>query len=497
MPPDKKRGIRLYSLLLLSILGSLVPFSILLAVLYYRELSRAVLKGFDSRLDTATSAASAFLDADSHLRLADYRQIRSLARLPDGVVGLTGVGGEIRFLPAGGRVFEKVGAVKKDVQDIAWMKDRLFVAPVEEASLILFRRRGRNFEFDGTLSIPQVCTGIAPLPDGERLLCTGESWLILDGNGIDLESVPVPFEISNVTSATTASDGIGILSMGDEGEARLILLSGDLKRILEDHQLKPSQALFGMTRLGESYLFTGSRGFEFWRRGSDTPGYTNLLPGEMDRKILPIYNRSTRALQTLRSSLGLTYLFTGILVKDGRYLQYTLDSTQDQYHSMDGMVDPTEVEEGIRDVWFKGESYQSGIKYWEDWGLLKSGYRPLKSNGSVTGIVGADVDIGIIEKRRKAVLASVILLATLSTGLAVMILWFLGRAFVRPMEKLRREILWIAAGGAAISGMGGEFPALNGLYSRLEEMRREIDREKTRYSRDRRILTRKQRRKDG
>ena len=496
MTDKKKWGrVRLIDFLIFSVLFFSLPFAGFLAYLYYMELSSLVSRGFDEQLKFTTAGVSYYLNNSDHDTIADYRQIRSIVSTPAGVIASTGIGGDTYLFSRDLKRSRKIGNVETDVHDLAWSNNRLYVAGEGEMGVQVFDTTGPVLQPLKPLEFPFVCNGLAILPETGNLMCLGEvAVLVSSETGEVLESKPRPEELALTTSLSCGKTSCDGLVMGDEGSATIYRINPSDISIQEKRELAPEQSLFGIDQSRDRVLLAGSWNLEILNPDLLEQGQSPY-PAYFDRRAMDEYVKAGKVFKRIRDENGLTYLFSSVLTEGDNDLQYTIDSTQGWEHSMDGMVDPTDVEEGIRDVWFKAMPYISGIKYWDEWGLLKSGYYPILDEKRVTGMVGADVNIGIIEKRRKSVLSSVILVSTFATSIALLLLWPVALSIIKPIEKLRRKILQITAGGGPFEPEEKELAALRELYIELEEMRLEIDREKRKFSRDRRMLD--SRRGDG
>jgi HAMP domain-containing protein len=160
-----------------------------------------------------------------------------------------------------------------------------------------------------------------------------------------------------------------------------------------------------------------------------------------------LYRRYLMPMIAIRERCGLTYNILGELVDDAQYINYIIDSTQDETVEYVGWVDDFEpVEEGLRDVWFKGYVFLS-MYYWEEWGLMKSAYVPIRNEkGRIAGFSGADINISLIEKKTRDALVSVMLISALSLIFAVIISLFISRKLIEPMRNLMDMALKVAAG---------------------------------------------------
>jgi hypothetical protein len=98
-------------------------------------------------------------------------------------------------------------------------------------------------------------------------------------------------------------------------------------------------------------------------------------------------------------------------------------------------------------VWYKGDVFLSGIRRWEEWGLLKSAYVPITDGqGVVAGIAGADVNISIIREKTSKALFTVFLIGFIFLGIGILAAVIVSRRLIVPMEILGHGALKAAAG---------------------------------------------------
>ena len=162
----------------------------------------------------------------------------------------------------------------------------------------------------------------------------------------------------------------------------------------------------------------------------------------------PRYVRNVEPMRRIRRELGLTYLYSQV-IGGKKGVIYVLDATEGDDHSPIGTEDdlPADTMAGLRAVTARGGIYASPIQYQEQWGLLKTAAAPARgADGRITGTVGADVNIGVIQvATQNALFASALigigsLLACALVTLAIM------RRVAQPIEALKADALRIAAG---------------------------------------------------
>lgn len=212
--------------------------------------------------------------------------------------------------------------------------------------------------------------------------------------------------------------------------------------------------------------------FKLWRHGCFS-GYVD----ELDRDMLMLLSPLRRA----KSKLNLTYLYTFYRPENAGPLDiiYTLDANIDTDHSFSGDADVL-PEDSVYDMYGRillDELYLSEIVEWEEWGLIKTGYAPiLDSANLVNHVIGADINVSIIETRTRVFLLQTIAIGTLLFAITIMISFWVARAMIRPIQSLNETALAVAAGEyglqAPVSGPT-EFRnlcrAFNGLSDTMKE----------------------------
>ncbi|PTY03844.1 hypothetical protein DB347_21710 [Opitutaceae bacterium EW11] len=223
-----------------------------------------------------------------------------------------------------------------------------------------------------------------------------------------------------------------------------------------------------------------------YQRGAQPPG-TEPAPGatpsvESFNLDDPFYRANRAAFSRIQSETGLSYLYTQVYVGD-RKIYYVLDGTVSDRYSVPGSVDelPVQSVDAAERVQGIGRSSITPIIQWQVWGLIKSGFTPIRdSKGRVVAIAGADVDIGIIRQKTRWALFASILIGVGSLLAAGYLSYRVTRSLTRPLRQLKDSALWIAAGyyGARIQLAGTrEVVALAGT---LDALRDRLDREETR-----------------
>ncbi len=160
------------------------------------------------------------------------------------------------------------------------------------------------------------------------------------------------------------------------------------------------------------------------------------------------YARPVRRMQNIMQRLDLTYLYTQVLLND-LDIQYVLDGTIGEDHSSLGAEDqlPEDGREDIHRVQTEGAVYLSGIQKWENWGLLKTAFAPIRNKqGEVVAMTGADVNISIITQHKRRAMLQLVVAAFVVIAAGMGVSFLTGYRLVRPLNKLKEGALRAAAG---------------------------------------------------
>ncbi len=216
-----------------------------------------------------------------------------------------------------------------------------------------------------------------------------------------------------------------------------------------------------------------------------------FIDGDDHRRIMeqkdeqsPLYQRYYAPMRRIQEAKDVTYLYTQVPL-GGDAIVYGVDATIGKDHSPLGSRDvaPADEVDGILAVYRQGGSYLSGLRVWQEWGLLKSAFVPVRArDGAITAMVGADVNISIIKPKTLVALLLVSACGLLFLALASYISARVVRLVTEPISRLKGAALQVAAGRyglqAAIdrplelAAVGGSFDRLsNSLEERLQEIR--------------------------
>lgn len=180
-------------------------------------------------------------------------------------------------------------------------------------------------------------------------------------------------------------------------------------------------------------------------------------------------------MRRIKEKLNITYLytFTQFSSDDVTAITYNFDANFDADHSWIG-DDDSLPPESVYDLYGRvllGHIYQSDIVYWEEWGLIKTGYAPIRDDhGAVRAVVGTDVNVSIIGAKTRVQLLQTIALGLLAFLLAMIVMYAVTTAMIKPISVLNETALTVAAGdyGKKAPEMGAkEFHALSLAFNQL------------------------------
>lgn len=168
------------------------------------------------------------------------------------------------------------------------------------------------------------------------------------------------------------------------------------------------------------------------------------------------YLRNVLPMQKIRSELKLTYLYTQVF-GGGQDVVYILDSNVDDDHSLLGSEDdlPDDTLADLQAAIMAGRVHVAPIEYQEQWGLLKSATSPMRaSDGRITAMAGADVNISVIRVATQNALFASTLIGLVSLVICALAALVIVSRVARPIERLKFDALRIAAGDQALPGIG-------------------------------------------
>ena len=442
----------------------LLVMTILIGYTSYRGLRKTIISGFDKKLRAVSSVTASFVDGDQHHRLTSLRQVRGLAFDPvtETLYGSHFAGRELLALNVrSGRcrltAVEGLGAI----ENITYDGDLRILWAVESDQWRLIQIDPLKGQALAIGEIGEPCYALAYDAQHKTLYGYGERLLTFDRRNGEKRVVGRvgPNTIRGMTYLGRQEVMLGVdvhtnrlmhidPASGEIQLSRFIIDGSDGKTARRESRDHYRFAVFGLTYNPIRDECYGSTPVGLITIGPSTGVAGSLSHPLTDNEALQIiYQHYVDPMIKIREGCNLTFLFTGILEPRERHLSYVIDSTQDESHSFVGFVDPSPSERGIEDVWFKGDVFLSGIRHWEEWGLLKSAYAPIvDSRGTVTGIAGADVNISIITQKTSKALFIVFFIGFLFLVFGGVVSVFISRRLILPMQTLAHGLLKGAAG---------------------------------------------------
>ncbi|MCB0322367.1 MAG: HAMP domain-containing protein [Bdellovibrionales bacterium] len=194
------------------------------------------------------------------------------------------------------------------------------------------------------------------------------------------------------------------------------------------------------------------------------------VPGVAEES--PLYQLYSIPMQRILNESGLTYHYTFVL-RDATRIAYGIDATTGEDHSFLGTEEdnPTEESERLARAAATGSISISPIQQFDNWGKLKIANAPIRTeDGRVTGLVGADVNISVIDKKTRVAFLQVLGAGIVSLLFAALMTWYLARRIAVPLERLKASALRIGGGqfGETIEAI--KQPELSALADALETL---------------------------
>ena len=472
------------TLVLVTVAPVLLVITALWAAEVYRSTRRITLDGFDRKLLAVAQGAAALTDGDEHLAYQRRRVLIAFAPLSETTfVAVDPAGNElvtVEQATGNARRLAPVPAVGVRALVSTGEPPQLTALSSDGTTLIRFNPRG---EVVDAVELPLRLDGL--FADGAA--CAG--WNSRDVFRVDvstgqLERLPGKMPDSMLSVAT---DPVTLRRYGltiDRAElvefdpdnrlvARMSLHSDPARAVESDPDPILHAVAFASGRLfavGDTLCRIDPH--------NGAIDVANYKTGYFDVRD-PFYQRYRAAYAYLQAHGQLTYLYSQVYLGNQR-IYYVMDGTDGTGYSPPGTVDilpPTSLE-GAERVQYIGRPWVSPIQQWQVWGLLKSGFAPIRDyTGKVVAMTGADVDIGLIRLRTRWALVGAICVGLCSLLAAGFISVRVSAALTRPLRALKEAALWIAAGDYSrqidVSG-GHEMVALTAT---LDELRRRLDQE--------------------
>ncbi len=474
------------------------------ALVVYQRTHRIIVDGFDRKLLVVAQASAALTDGDGH---AAYQRRRTLvAAAPTGPSQLIGV-------DAAADELVLVDAITGSARRLAALPDggvrglASALAPLRVVGLTSDGTRLLRFDAAGAVTsnveLPHRLDGI--FSDGSEFLgWNGRHLFTIDTGTGALAARPeeLPDSLVAISPDPVTHRRFGLtLDRYD-----LLELTPDYRlhrriRLLADAErtgaMSEAPLLHVIAHVNGRLLGVGASLFALdAQTGRVDP--TNFSSGYFDPNDA-FYRRHRAAFTYLQERAGLSYLYTQVYTGNRR-IYYVLDGTSGVGYSPPGVGDllpATALEEAER-VQLVGRPWISPVQQWQSWGLLKSGFAPIRNSvGHVVAMTGADVDVGLIRQQTRWALVAAVIVGLCSFVAAAVISLRVASTLKRPVRQLKESALRLAAGyySGAIAVSGGSevaslSRALDELRARLEHEDRQSAswQEKLRQTRERTAL---------
>ncbi len=460
-----RRKFALRTWFLLCTLPGLGLLTVAYAVLTYRGLRTTILEGFDRMLTAVCTTTAAFIDPADHRRLMEPPHFGGLVS-DDAAGGLWSAD-----LAQSRLVHIDSGTGIATWTDIALPQDFSVVASGQDPDHLLVVDGGtgviRSFDL-GTRELAPFSAFEPPLhtlasaPAEGWLFIAGRDFLRYDWSTAQTTVLAdLPFAPRDLTYDTER----GVLWALDQTGNNLVEIdpiTGEIKsrQTLNydpdqpaDH-INPSEQV-RLTALDWDHqtgqLFATSHSLFLIDRDTGYVSTGERLPA-FGHELAPIYLRYVAPMRNLHATVGTRYLYTQV-VYDRANLRYGLDASIGEDHTSLLAVDvvPDELVEPVHELQTTGKVYVSDVLEWDQWGLLKTAFAPIRDpeSDAVVAMAGADIDISAIETTTHRALV-----VTIGAGVLLMVLagvFSLGivRRITAPLDIIRQAAMQAAAGNYA------------------------------------------------
>lgn len=459
----KRFEFRLKTIILWVLWPALLLLTVLMAQLVYSDLYNTILQGFEKKLKSVGCATASFVSGEEHDLLLEMRQA-------------TGFAGSARR----GQLYASFStAPLLDIYDLRTRRllQRLRISFAEMGDLAYADDKGVLYGLNGNpaelitldtatgagkklFSFKKGCSGLAYRPDGGFLYTVRDGTLYrftpeAPGSGKDLGSVA----LKSLTGLTWLAErrqlwavdvlSVSLVQLNPENGAvmRRIAMHGgkDAKGVAQSPFSMPSWGL-AFDPVNRAFV-TGTP--VSMARISPEDGLMQKLtvPGDLWQKARGVYEQLVQPFFRIKEQLNLSFLITTTMVNNFRNIFYVLDASRADDHSFIGYVDPTESERATSDVIVKGKVFLSDIKFWEDWGLMKSSYVPIVDRqNKPRAMVTTDINIDIIRNKTRDAFNRVMLGGLVSILIGMIAAFYIARRIVKPIISLKNFALQVAAG---------------------------------------------------
>ncbi|MFK5975541.1 MAG: HAMP domain-containing protein, partial [Sulfurovum sp.] len=198
------------------------------------------------------------------------------------------------------------------------------------------------------------------------------------------------------------------------------------------------------------YFYTGANNLILYERNSSTSFQDDFARQYRD-ETSPLYQQYIKPMRDIKKSLNIFYLYTfNLLYGDSNgNCNYIIDVNEGSDYDPIGSYDDMKPKEltGAESVMLRNQTYVSGLRTWDKWGLLKVAYAGIKDKyGKVVAVTGTDIDVSIITQKTKEALIQSILIGVLALIMGILASYYIAMKIIRPIELLKASALKIAAG---------------------------------------------------
>jgi|GEM_PF-5566713 len=172
----------------------------------------------------------------------------------------------------------------------------------------------------------------------------------------------------------------------------------------------------------------------------------------LELKVDPRYDDLVTPMRAIRERLGLTYLYTQVLGNGEREVIYVIDTSPAEDFTPIGTIDllPSDAVDAMYKILGGAPHAVSPIEAWEEWGLLKSGFAPIRdANGNAVAAAGADVNVTVIRERTRIALLTVLVIGLSALSAGLIIAWVIAQRLSQPMQQLKTLAARATAGSSA------------------------------------------------
>jgi len=435
------------SLVLLVLIPILSILIIFMAWLSYDEMYRTIINGFNQKLIAISSTSGSFIDGDEHEKLAQAKEIKSLAFGKD--EKLYGVDSLNYFLSvnvedgAGVRLFK----FDSKINDFTYNnRTELFYA-TSNNKIVTFNSKDGNIKEFYTNS--SELKGLAYDATNEYIYVAKSAEVLrIDKN----KKVKVVTKTEHIlTSLAFDSEKNALYAIEGETDSLIFIdINADKQTKLTYKELYSDSNPLVAIAFRDEKLYAGKNHLIIYNKKTKVSTYKDFARGYRNEKS-DIYKKYIAPMTKIKLEADLTYHYTQNLIYNNKNANciYILDVSEGNDYTPIGSEDVMDKESiiGAENVMHRKEVFVSKIQEWEQWGLLKVAYAPiLNKDGVVKAIAGADVDMGIIREKTKHALIRSSIAGVVFLIISIIAAFSISKRIIEPIRKLKYSALRIAAG---------------------------------------------------